>query len=519
MTTSIHRRTLLQSAAAVGTLGLLGLHGQPVQAQPTPKQGGTFRLAINDFDSGETLDPQVNESKFMQNLQYQIRNALIEVGPGGVLMPELATEWSSNDDSTVWTFKLREGVEFHNGQPFTAEDAVFSVNLHRGEKTISVVKALMAGVTDVKATGPHEMTITLEGPNSGFPAVLSMAATIVVPAGTTNFDEGIGTGGYILESYEPGVKARVTKNPNYWKEGRAHFDAVEILAIRDVNARTTALRTGEVDAMNAVDATTAQLIKAMPGIDLIQVQGKMHYCFSMNLSETPYQDPDVRLAMKLAIDREDMVNKILGGFGSVANDQPISSAYPNHNPTLPQHSYDPEQARALMKKAGVEGHKHVLHASETPFAGAVDAAQLFSRHAAAAGIDIEVSREPEDGYWSNIWGKTPFFASRWSGRANEDLMLTQAYSRASLGSWNATHWDNDAFNTALIAARGEKDEAKRKELYWECQRLIHEDGGMIAPIWADILDAKSSKVATGDQVASDWDMDGNRASERWWFAA
>ena len=172
-----------------------------------------------------------------------------------------------------------------------------------------------------------------------------------------------------------------------------------------------------------------------------------------------------------------------------------------------------------MQRAGVADHRHVLHVSETPFAGAVDAAQLFSQHAAAAGINIEVAREPEDGYWSNIWGKTPFFASRWSGRANEDLMLTQAYSRASLGSWNATHWDNDAFNTALIAARGEQDEERRRELYWECQRLIYEDGGMIAPIWADILDAKSSNIATGDEIASDWDMDGNRASERWWFAA
>lgn len=421
--------------------------------------------------------------------------------------------------STIWVFKLREGVEFHNGQPFGAEDAVFSLNLHRGENTISVNKSLMAEVADIQASGPHEITVTLSAPNSGFPAVLSMNPMVIVPAGTTDFDAGIGTGGYVLESYEPGVKSRVVRNPNYWKENRAHFDAVEMLAIRDVNARTTALRTGEIDAMNAVDATTAQLIKAMPGIDLLQVQGKVHYCFSMDTTLAPYADNDVRMAMKLAIDRQDMVTKILGGFGSVANDQPISNAYANHNPDLPQHEYDPDKARALIQKAGAEGHKHRLHVSETPFAGAVDAAQLFSQHAAAAGIDIEVVREPEDGYWSNIWGKTPFFASRWSGRANEDLMLTLAYSRASLGSWNATKWDNEAFNTALIAARGEKDEAKRKELYWECQRILHDGGGLIAPVWADNLDAKSSKVSTGEEVAGDWDLDGNRAAERWWFAA
>lgn len=516
---STNRRDLLKGAAALGTLGLIGVQGQKAMAQSVPQKGGTFRLAINDFDSGETLDPQVNETKFMQNLQYQIRNALIEVGPGGILVPELATEWAGNSDSTVWVFKLRKGVEFHNGQPFGAEDAVYSLNLHRGEKTISVVKSLMAEVADIQASGPHEITITLTAPNSGFPSVLSMTPMLIVPDGTEDFDAGIGTGGYMLESYEPGVKSRVVRNPNYWKADRAHFDAVEMLAIRDVNARTTALRTGEIDAMNAVDATTARLINALPGIDLLQVQSKVHYCFSMDTAQEPYVDKDVRMAMKLAIDRQDILNKILGGFGTVANDQPISTAYPYHHPDLPQHRYDPEKARALIKKAGAEGRKHRLHVSETPFAGAVDAAQLFSRHAAKAGIDIEVVREPEDGYWSNIWGKTPFFASRWSGRANEDLMLTLAYSRASLGSWNATKWDNEAFNTALIAARGEQDDAKRKELYWECQRILHEDGGMIAPVWGDNLDAKSSNVMTGPDVSGDWDLDGNRAAERWWFSA
>ncbi len=519
MNFSMNRRSVLLGASALGATGLIGLSGQPLRAQETPQQGGTFRFAIADYDSGETLDPQVNESKFMQNLQYQIRNPLIEVGPGGVLIPELATEWEGNDDSTVWVFKLREGVEFHDGKPFTSEDAVFSLNIHRGADTVSVNKSLMEQVSDVQATGPHEMTVTLSAPNASFASVFSMNPMVMVPAGTTDFDKGVGTGGYILEVYEPGVRSRVTRNPNYWKENRAHFDAVEMLAVRDVNARTTALQTGEIDAMNNVDTATAPLVQAMPGIDLIQTQGKVHYCYSMMASDPAYQDNDVRMAMKLAIDRQDFVDKILNGFGSIANDQPIGAAYPDHNPNLVQHEYDPDKARSLMKKAGMEGHKHRLHVSETPFAGATDGAQLFSQHAKAAGIDIEVAREPEDGYWSKIWGQTPFFAERWSGRANEDLMLTLAYSRESIGSWNATAWDNDAFNVALKEARGEKDDQKRRELLWECQAILSADGGMIAPVWADYIDAKSSKVSTGSEVAGDWDLDGNRAAERWWFNA
>ncbi|MEX3313593.1 ABC transporter substrate-binding protein [Sulfitobacter sp. PS-8MA] len=518
MVLSTNRRTLLLGAGALGATTVLGLSARPMRAA-TPQPGGTLRLGIGSFDSGETLDPQVNETKFMQNLQWQLRNNLIEIGPGGVLVPELATSWEPNDDLTVWVFKLRQGVEFHNGKTMDADDVVFSINLHRGENTISQTKSLVAMIKEVEATAPNEVTITLKEPNAGFPPVLALTTMVIVPAGDMNFGAGIGTGGYTLESYEPGIKSIVKKNANYWKEDRAHFDAIEMLAIRDVNARTTALQTGEIDVMNSVDPTTANLMAAMPGIDLVQTQGKVHYCFSMMTSNPLFSDVRVRRAMKMAIDRQDIVDKVLNGYGSIANDQPISEAYRYHNPDLPQYSYDPEQAKALLKEAGAEGLATTLHASNTPFTGAVDAAQLFSEHAAKAGITINVAREPEDGYWSNIWGKKPFFASRWSGRANEDLMLTLAYSQESLGGYNATDWDNAAFNKALIAARSEKDEDERRALYHECQRILSDEGGLIAPVWADFLDAKSSKIGIPGEVSGDWDLDGNRCGERWWFNA
>lgn len=518
MTFSTNRRSLLLGATALGATALLGISGQPLRAA-TPSQGGALRLGLGDFDSGETLDPQACETKFMQNLQWQLRNNLIEVGAGGILIPELATGWEANDDLTVWTFKLRQGVQFHNGKTMDADDVVFSVNLHRGEKSFSQIKSLAAVIKDIAATAADEVTITLEGPNAGFPAVMSLTCMYIVPAGDMNFDAGIGTGPYMLETYEPGVKSVVRKNPNYWKADRGHFDSVEMLAIRDVNARTTALQTGAIDAMNAVDPTTANLLAAMPGIDLMQTQGKVHYAFSMLTTDPLFADARVRKAMKLSINRQDIVDKILNGYGSIANDQPISTAYEFYDAAIPQHEYDPEQAKSLLKAAGAEGLATTLHASNTPFTGAVDAAQLYSEHASAAGINITVSREPEDGYWSNIWGKKPLFASRWSGRANEDLMFTLAYSRESRGDYNETNWDNDAFNLALTSARSEKDDAKRRALYAECQSLIAEEGGMVAPVWADLLDAKSSKLSTGEKISGDWDLDGNRCAERWWFNA
>lgn len=517
MTLLTTRRSLLLGAGAMSAAAALGLNPGRALAQDAPRKGGTFRLAVADFDTADTLDPQLNETRFMMQLQYQLRNCLIEVGPGGKLIPELATEWGGNDDLTQWTFKLRDGVEFHNGKTMTADDVVFSLNLHRGPQSVSESKSLFEQVADIQATGPNEVRVTLAAPNSGFPSLLSMVTMLIVPADDMDFGKGIGTGGYVLESFEPGVASRVTRFPNYWKEGRAHFDAVETRAIADVNARTTALQTGQIEAMAFVDTATAPLLQTMPGVKLIQTRGKQHYAFSMNCTDPLFTNPDVRMAMKLAMDRQEMLDKVLTGYGSIANDQPISDAYQFPNPNLEQHVYDPEKARALLQKAGAEGLTVPLHVAEAPFTGATNMAQLYAEQAARAGIVIDVKREPEDGYWSNIWGKRPMFATKWSGRPNEDVMLTLAYSRESIGTWNETSWDNEAFNKALVAARGERDDAKRKELYWECQRLIAEDGGMVAPVWADFLDATSDKIAHGE-VANDWELDGARASERWWFA-
>lgn len=510
------RRSLLLGAGAFSAAAALGLRPLPVLAQDMPRKGGTFRVAVADFDSADTLDPQLNETRFMMQLQYQLRNCLVEVGPGGKLVPELATEWGSNAELTEWTFKLRQGVEFHNAKTMTADDVVYSLNLHRGPDTVSEVKSLLETITDITATAPDEVRISLNGPNSGFPALMALVNLLIVPAEDKDFGKGIGTGGYVLENFEPGVRSLVKRFPNYWKEGRAHFDAVEIHAIADVNARTTALQTGQIDAMGAADTATAMLLSAMPGVKLLQTKGKQHYAFSMNCKDPLFADANVRMALKLSIDRQEMLDKILSGYGSIASDQPISEAYPDFDPQLPQHAYDPEQARALLEKAGVSGLTVPLHVAEAPFTGATNMAQLYAEQASRAGITIDIKREPDDGYWSNIWGKRPMFATKWSGRVNEDVMLTLAYSRESIGSWNETGWDNEAFNKALLAARGEKDETTRRQLYWECQSLIAKDGGMIAPLWADFLDATSDKVAHAE-LGNDWELDGARASERWWF--
>ena len=181
---------------------------------------------------------------------------------------------------------------------------------------------------------------------------------------------------------------------------------------------------------------------------------------------------------------------------------------------MKQRKYDPEKARYHLKQAGLDGLSVKLHAADAAFPKAVDAAVLFSESAAKAGIEIKVVREPNDGYWSNVWLKKPFCTCFWSGRPTEDLMLTTAYAADS--PWNDAHWKNKRFNTLLVEARTELDPDRRRAMYWELQEIVRDDGGTIIPVYAQYVFASRSNVAHGP-LAANRDVDGWKSMERWWF--
>jgi len=210
-----------------------------------------------------------------------------------------------------------------------------------------------------------------------------------------------------------------------------------------------------------------------------------------------------------------MVKLILRGYGSLGNDHPIAPVNRYHAANLPQRKYDPDKAKFHLKKAGLSGHTFKLHAADAAFGGAVDTAVLFKEHAAKAGINIEVVREPNDGYWSNVWLKKSWCTCYWSGRPTEDMMFSTAY--AADAKWNDTFWKNDRFNQLLKAARAELDDAKRREMYGECQKIVRDEGGVIVPMFADYVEASSDKLHHG-KVAGNWELDGQKLPERWWFA-
>ena len=480
-----------------------------------PKKGGRFILGSPNGSTTDVLDPALISSHHPLAVCWQTMNNLVEIDADSKAIPELAESWDASADARKWYFKLRRGVEFHNGKPFEAADVLFSLQRHLGEDSKSAAKGLIESITNMKADGKHEVVFELKDANADFPYILSDYHLQIMPAGTTDPQAAIGTGGYTLMEWEPGVRSLVKRNPNYWKAGRAHFDEVETLVINDGSARTNALKTGQVHFISDCDPKTFNLLEKVPGINGVKTTGMKHYCLTMRTDTAPFDKNDVRLALKFAIDREQLLNNILQGFGVIGNDHPISPAYRFYNGNLAQRVYDPDKARFHIKKAGLENHTFKLHTSVAAFEGAVDMVTLYKEQAAKAGITIDVVREPVDGYWSNVWMKKGWCTSYWGGRPTEDMMFSTAYAAGA--SWNESYWQNERFNTLLMRARGELDTSKRRTMYEEMQQILRDDGGTVIPLFITDLMAASDKLAHG-KVASNIDTDGARIGERWWFA-
>ena len=198
------------------------------------------------------------------------------------------------------------------------------------------------------------------------------------------------------------------------------------------------------------------------------------------------------MALKLSVKRQELVDKILLGFGALGNDIPVNGAMPFHNDTITQREYDVDRAAFHYKKSGHSG-TIPLNVSDAAFPGAVDAAQLIAASAKDAGINIEVIREPKDGYWSNVWNKKGWCACYWGGRPTPDWMFKAAYTKDT--EWNDTAWRgtkaSKRFNELVVAAASETDQAVRKTKYFEAQELLHDDGGVILPMFANYIMAVS----------------------------
>jgi peptide/nickel transport system substrate-binding protein len=510
----ISRRGLLKSGVAAGVLGLSGM---PLRAQT---RGGKLTAGLSGANTSDSWDGRTHSDIFMiASAQGSVFDSLTEIAADGSLKGELAESWEASADAKIWTFNLRQGVTFHNGKSFGADDVIESLNIHVAEGAKSAAQPIVSSITEMKKVTNFQIQFTLAAGNADFPYLMSDYHLLMYPAGQIEeaIAQGIGTGLYQVTSFDPGVRMTATRYADHYKgDSAGFFDDIEYIAINDNTARMNALMTGQVDAINRIDFKTEALLKANPALRIQEVTGNQHYTFAMLTDNAPFNDVNVRKALKYGINRQEMVDKILLGHGAVGNDTPIGPANQYYHSEMDQLAYDPDKAKFYLQQAGLDSLTVDISASNAAFEGAVDAAQLFQASAASGGINLNVVQEPADGYWSNVWLKKPFSAVYWSGRATEDWMFATAYEAGV--PWNDSQWDdgdNARFQELLLTARAELDSDKRKMQYFEMQEILRDEGGVLIPMFANYVQAVNNRISSPDKVGNLWQMDNGRMAERW----
>lgn len=514
---TLSRREFMQRALALGVSVPLAttMWTKQVKAS-TPKKGGTFRVAVGDANTTDTIDPGQALALFGIQLPHIWGTYLTEVTPDNKIGPDSAESWEASPDAKTWHFKLIKGQEFHNGKTLTADDVVASINHHLRPDSTSGARGLLGDVESVKADGKDVVVITMKVGTADLPTIVADYHLPIMPAdesGKVNATSGIGAGPYKLVSFQPGVQASFVRNDNYHRE--TYFDEIQLLGINDVTARMNSLVSGMVDAIDRPDPKVIDMLKGAPDIVIDNVPSGTQVTIDMNCAVAPFDNPDFRLALKYAMDRRQVLEKMAFGYATLGNDHPIASNI-LYYADLEQREYDPDKAKFHLKKAGLENLALSLSMSDAVYEGGVDIGNIYAQSAQVAGIKIDVVNEPFDSYWSNVWRKKPFTGGNYGQRMTPDMVFSTFYRKGA--EWDVYHWDNQRFQELLMLAKAELDEKKRAEMYREMQILTRDDGGVIVPFFQSFITARNQRVQHHEHVSSEWQLDGGRAYHRWWFA-
>jgi peptide/nickel transport system substrate-binding protein len=488
----MQRRDVVRSLIAAGMYASLG--GTAVLADAnttsTPRQGGRVRVASLSSSTADTLDPAKGALSTDYTRHYTIYSGLTQLDSNLQAQLALAEDIQSSDQ-TLWNIKLRRGVQFHDGKTLTSADVVYSLLRHKSAATGSKVKPIAEQFAEIKAVGPHEVQLRLTGPNADVPALLADSHFLIVKDGTTDFRTAVGTGPYRLKEFKPGVRTVMARNPNYWRAGKPYLDEIELIGIPDESARVNALLSGDVQLILAVNPRSIKRINATPGYATLETKSGLYTSLIMRQDVMPTGNPDFVLAMKYLFDRELIRRALFRGYGAIGNDHPIPPGHRYYNADLPLRPHDPERARYHLQKGGLIGVRLPMYASPAA-EGSIDMGSVLQEQAARIGLKLAVNRVPADGYWSNHWMKHPLTFGNTNPRPTADLLFSLFY--ASSAPWNESGWKSPKFDQLLVAARGEADEAKRKQLYGDMQELVHNHCAVGIPLFISFMDAYDRRL-------------------------
>lgn len=440
--------------------------------------------------AAETLDPGVVLTSPDGLRSYALFDRLFEQYDDlTTLHPGLALEATPNETADVWTLDLRKGVRWHDGSPFVADDVVWTVKSWGSSK--SYANQYVAGLVDfknVRSRGPHTVEIPLLTPVAQFPSILTFYNGGIVKDGTTNFEKPVGTGPFRFESFTPGQRSVFSANREYWDDPYPYVDELIIdSSYTDETPRQNALLSGAINVLPFAPPTMARAALDQSQLAVLRAPSPINMLFSMRVDQGTFADPRVRQALRLCIDRQEMVEVAFNGFATPSFDLlGAGCEYFAEDLTREQ---DIDQARSLLRSAGAEGLAFDLPTSNVA-PGYVESATLFAQQAKAAGVTINV----KTGAPSNYFGGD--YATREIGQ-DQSLSapsLTQHYRTffAYQGAYNTTHWGEQSGGGAardlMSSAISELDRERAGELWREVQRQQFDEGGQIAFAAQDSID-------------------------------
>lgn len=474
-------RSVSVAALIAGTAALAG-------ASTGFAQSGANCVKVLGYEwSGEkqSMDPADMQSGDDAYHTFAVYNRLLDVDDNGKLTPELATEWSASPDGKTWTFKLREGVKFHSGKEFSADDVVYTFKRFFDPALGSGAKAVLQFLDPegIKAVDAHTVTFTTKEPIAELPLLITNKFTNIVPQGATHEALRLhedGTGPFMQDQFTPNAPVRLlTKNPNYWDAGKPKSDCLQITVAQEAVAAVSAIKSGQVDLVLNVDPSVIGALKDDPNVQLLQTGASNTMTVSMFIDTPPFDNVKVRQALKDVVDRQAMIDTVLLGYGEPGADNPVPLVNPaSYVKEAPKQ--DLAKAKQLLAEAGhPDGLKFDLYTAEG-VPGMVRMAQVFAEQAKGAGFDINVIVTPADSYWDDVWLKRPILTSAWSMRPPGEG-LAVAYTQDA--KWPETHWKRPDYDALLLKASTTVDEGKRLDLYKQAGKMLSEEGGVIVPMF------------------------------------
>ena len=489
--------------AITASLGMAGLI-RPVRAAT----GGTLRIG-QQVPAAAVEPVSVADAGGLVLLQ-QVGEFLTWDGPDLVLRPQLAESWSPNQDGTVWTFKLRQGVKFHDGRPMTAADVVATFDRlsdpANSSNALSVFRGLLSpGGT--RKVDDYTVEFQLEVANGGFPYMVSSDNynAIVLPADYAgDFEKTFnGTGPFKLEKFTPKVGASFVRNDGYWGP-KALLDRTEFVFFTDIQPQILALQGGQIDVINQLPVLAGVGLLNDPNIDIIALKSVAHQQVHMRCDMDPFQDARVRRAIALCLDRPRIVQGLMKGKASLGNDSPFAAAYPTTDPSVPQRERDLAQAKQLAEAAGLKPGTKVTLTTER-FLEIPEFAVLIQNAVKEIGLEIELNILDQGAYYGEaVFGKSNWLDSVMGITDYGHRGVPNVFLQAPLtsdGTWNAAHFRNPEYDQLAKGYIAALDLESQRATAGQIQRLLLQETPLLFAYFYDFLTATRRGVTGVEPTA------------------